>query len=140
MHSHVRWSLWGKGFLAVVVIAAFPAVGQEPAEEAGTSTVLEEIVVTGSRLPTDLDTFAGSVTVIDSATLEQQTKITSDLGQILSNSVPGMSMMRGNQASNFSQTMRGRKPANWSPARAPTSPGCASGPWPPAWGRSWPCG
>lgn len=72
---------------------------------------LEEIVVTGSRLPTDLDTFAGSVTVIDSATLEQQTKITSDLGQILSNSVPGMSMMRGNEASNFSQTMRGRKPA-----------------------------
>ena len=85
------------------------ALAQEPAGNDEES--LEEIVVTGSRLPTDLDTFAGSVTVIDSATLEQQTKITSDLGQILSNTVPGMGMARGNEASNFSQTMRGRKPA-----------------------------
>ncbi len=46
MHTHVRWSLLGKGCLAFAVVATFPAFGQEPAAD---SPVLEEIVVTGAR-------------------------------------------------------------------------------------------
>lgn len=97
--------------IAVIASASWGTAFAQNQTGGSSEEDVEEIVVTGSRLPTDLDTFAGSVTVIDQAMLEQQTKVTSDLGQILSNSVPGMSMMRGNEASNFSQTMRGRKPA-----------------------------
>ncbi|HET6630182.1 MAG TPA: TonB-dependent receptor [Woeseiaceae bacterium] len=73
---------------------------------------LEEIIVTagGSRLPADLQTVPGSVVVIDSRELELQAGITSDLGEILANQVPGMGPST-NDANNFSQTIRGRKPA-----------------------------
>ncbi len=104
----IRFSV-NAGLIACASALCGAALAQDDGDDA--EDQLEEIVVTGSRLPTNLNSFAGSVTLIDRAALEQQTKVTSDLGQILSNSVPGMSMMRGNEASNFSQSMRGRKPA-----------------------------
>lgn len=52
MSFHVRWGLLCRGSLAVAVVAASSAFGQEPAAEeagAGASTALEEIIVTGAR-------------------------------------------------------------------------------------------
>jgi len=72
---------------------------------------LEEIVVEGSRLPTDLGSFAGSVTVLNEIELSRQTRISNDLGEILGNTVPGMAVSKGNNASNSGQMLRGRKPA-----------------------------
>lgn len=74
-------------------------------------TELEEIVVEGSRLPADLSTFAGSVTVLNSADLTKQLRISNDLGEILGNAVPGMAVSKGNSSSNYGQMLRGRKPA-----------------------------
>lgn len=72
---------------------------------------IEEIVVLGgSRLPEDVTSVPGSVTLIDADALALQTSITSDLGEILANQVPGMGPS-SNDANNFSQTIRGRKPA-----------------------------
>lgn len=72
----------------------------------------EEIVITGSgsRLPADVTSVPGSVTLISADDLKLQSAISSDLGQMLANTIPGMgpSAKDGN---NFSQTIRGRKPA-----------------------------
>lgn len=72
---------------------------------------MDEVIAVGSRLPSDLTTFAGSVTVIGLEELDSQTKITSDLGEILGNMVPGMAISKGSSVSNFGQMLRGRKPA-----------------------------
>ena len=49
----------------------------------------------------------GSVQVIDSAELEQQSRVSSDMGEILSNLVPGLGQSSEN-LTNFGQQMRGR--------------------------------
>jgi iron complex outermembrane recepter protein len=71
----------------------------------------EEIIVTGSRLPRDLSSVPGSVTVISLQDLSTQRTITDDLGQILGATVPGFGANSQGASSNFDQTLRGRKPA-----------------------------
>jgi iron complex outermembrane receptor protein len=100
----------GSVSFSVAALMAAPAGAQDagPVEH---SPVLDVIVVTGSRLPADLSSVPGSVTVIGEVQLEQQADITSDLPQILAQIVPGYGVTSFGTASNFDQTMRGRKPA-----------------------------
>lgn len=74
---------------------------------------MEEIVVhaTGSRLPADLSAVPGSVTLINAEELAEQAMFSNDLGEILQRAVPGFGMSSSASFSNFSQTLRGRKPA-----------------------------
>lgn len=73
----------------------------------------EEIVVVGkaSRLPENLDSFPGSVTVVGSEVLEDMRKANNDIGLILGHAVPGLGAGSTGTASNFEQSLRGRKPA-----------------------------
>jgi iron complex outermembrane recepter protein len=73
---------------------------------------IEEIQVfaQGSRLPVNITSVPGSVTVIDQKSLAQQTAITSDLGRVLASQVPGMAVS-SNDGNNYAQTLRGRKPS-----------------------------
>lgn len=74
---------------------------------------LEEVTVTAtrSRLPANLKSVPGSVTVIDAAQLEEQTKFTADFAEILERTVPGLGVSSGGSYSNTFMTLRGRKPA-----------------------------
>lgn len=70
---------------------------------------LEEVVVQASRRPETLGSVASSVSVLDSEALGTQRGITSDLGGILAQEVPGLAPSSGS-LSNYGQTLRGRTP------------------------------
>ncbi len=113
-------------FALAMALTAIPAWAQqdkpapvEPSAEDASSPQdeteqIEEIVVLGrfQRLPADLSAFPGSVTVVGFEELQVQRAMVDDLGVILGNQIPGFSPS-GSQtsASNFDQTLRGRKPA-----------------------------
>ncbi|MEM0953272.1 MAG: TonB-dependent receptor [Pseudomonadota bacterium] len=71
---------------------------------------IEEIVVTASRLPKDLGSVPHSVTILTAEQIAEQGKLTTDLGAMLASTVPGL-VASSVSASNFAQTLRGRKPA-----------------------------
>ncbi|PTX19424.1 iron complex outermembrane receptor protein [Pontibacter mucosus] len=74
--------------------------------QASTST-LDEVVVSASRSVETLDETPASVHVIDSRTLQIQSQISTDISNILANSVPGLAF-NSNTTSNVGQTLRGR--------------------------------
>lgn len=80
-------------------------------ETAESGQVLDTLVVRGrpSRLPASLDTFPGSVTRIGTAEIEAFTDFANDSGGLLTLEVPGMGEAARASASNFEQTLRGRK-------------------------------
>ncbi|MGV2872804.1 TonB-dependent receptor [Colwellia sp. E150_009] len=69
----------------------------------------EVIRVTSSRLASTLSTMPGSVTVVDQEELQKQLAVTSDLGAILGQMVPGMGTSSASP-SNVETSLRGRKP------------------------------
>ncbi|MFD3001986.1 TonB-dependent receptor [Pontibacter toksunensis] len=68
---------------------------------------LNEVVVSASRSVETLDETPASVHVIDSRTLQLQSQISTDISNILANSVPGLAL-NSNTTSNVGQTLRGR--------------------------------
>jgi iron complex outermembrane receptor protein len=107
MTNKIRGRSHSLSFAAAALLAA-QAHADESSEPAD---ALAQVVVSGSRLPVDLSSVPGSVTVLGEADIQQQRDITSDLPQILSQTVPGYGVTSFGTASNFDQTMRGRKPA-----------------------------
>jgi iron complex outermembrane receptor protein len=98
--------------LAAIVLAS-TAVGvySAAASAADSEETIETVTVTASRLPADLQSFPGTVTVVSRQDVETQTGFSNDLGQLLENTVPGMAVSSSGSYSNFDQTLRGRKPA-----------------------------
>lgn len=115
-------------FLSLIPLA--PAFAQSPQEERNAAgkaesavrqpanvtpddepRALEPIVVSAkiSRLPATLDTFPGSVTRIDSQQIETMDDFSNDPAELLSFHVPGFGTAAPASASNFEQTLRGRK-------------------------------
>jgi iron complex outermembrane recepter protein len=78
-------------------------------EEVDEEVTLEAVIVSGvnSRLPNELSSFPGSVTLIDEETLDAQLAITPDVGQMLAFEVPGLGTASFS-SSDYGQTMRGR--------------------------------
>lgn len=97
---------------AMGVLAVGTASSAEKTNMNGADMV-EEITVsaTRSRLPTNLESVPGSVTVLDATQLREQTQFSNDLGEVLQRTVPGMGLSSGGSYSNAFQTLRGRKPA-----------------------------
>lgn len=87
--------------LAVIAIS-MPALAQS-------RDAVEEITVVGSRLPAKVTSIPGSVTILSAAQISKQSEVTPDLGQMLSQLVPGMGPS-AYDASAYTQTLRGRKP------------------------------
>jgi len=92
-----------------ISIAGLPAtvLAQDASDEA--SALVEEIVISGSRLPASIESMPGSVTVIGGEELGKQLAITTDLEAILGQLVPGMGTSSASPA-NFTTSLRGRKP------------------------------
>ncbi|AKD03450.1 TonB-dependent receptor [Pontibacter korlensis] len=74
--------------------------------QASTSS-LDEVVVSASRSVETLDETPASVHVLDSRTLQIQSQISTDISNILANTVPGLAL-NSNTTSNVGQTLRGR--------------------------------
>lgn len=70
---------------------------------------LEEVYVSASRTERPLSTIPNTVTVINTAELEQQLSIQDDLSTVLGNLIPGFSPSR-QKMTNAGETLRGRKP------------------------------
>ncbi len=75
----------------------------------GVAAEVEEVIVSASRTERPLSTIPNTVTVIDSAELEQQLSIQDDLSTVLGNLIPGFSPSR-QKMTNSGETLRGRKP------------------------------
>lgn len=72
---------------------------------------MEEIVVIGkSRLPSDLKNFAGSATILDLKDLEAQRTISTDIGNMLMMTVPGLTVTGSFDAKGLGNSLRGSKP------------------------------
>lgn len=96
--------------ISTLTLAAGLAMGAASPALAQSGMLLEEIVVTVSRLPSNPSGIPGSVTSISGDDLRKQYEATPDIGKMLSQMVPGMSVT-ANDASSYTQTLRGRKPA-----------------------------
>lgn len=71
--------------------------------------VLEEVMVTASRVERPLSTIPNTVTVIGTAELEQQLSIYQDVSTVLGNLIPSFSPSR-QKMTNAGESLRGRKP------------------------------
>jgi iron complex outermembrane recepter protein len=73
----------------------------------GAQTQLTEVIVSAGRNRETIDEIPSSVSIVGLKTLQQNINITTNLGDILENRVPGLAPSTG-LSSNFGQTLRGR--------------------------------
>jgi len=96
-----------KGVVVPAVIAA--VLGAEtPAAETADPKV-EEIMVTASRIEKPLSTIPNTVTVVNTAELQEQLAISNDISTVLGNLIPSFSPSR-QKMTNAGESLRGRKP------------------------------
>ena len=92
--------------LSSLAIAAGLSAGAAPAQD-GEGESLEPVVVSGTRTATSASEIARSVTVVDREEIQEQTKFSRNLSDILAQTVPGLAPST-QSASNFGQQLRGR--------------------------------
>lgn len=99
----------GPSLALSAAIALLAAPGPATAQSNGDGEALEPITVSTTRTSQgrSIADTPGSVTVIDREEIEKQTRTTHDLGEILSNLVPGLGQSSETQT-NYGQQMRGR--------------------------------
>ncbi|MGK7295021.1 MAG: TonB-dependent receptor [Candidatus Wenzhouxiangella sp. M2_3B_020] len=104
-------ALFSFGLLAPAALLAQSDDQDDRSTESDDATELAPVTVTArpSRLPANLDTFPGSVTRIGRPAIEDYTDFENDAGGLLTLLVPGMGEAAPASASNFEQTIRGRK-------------------------------
>lgn len=102
---------------STIAIACTALVGsqvqaQDSSQEDGDQYLqnMEEIVISSSRIPTNTQSFAGSVSILDENAIEAQRAINPDIGAILGNAIPGM-QTSSFDSNNRDASLRGRKPA-----------------------------
>lgn len=89
------------------LLAALPAAAQEaPTPDA---TILDEVVVTASRIETPRSAIAATVEIIDAEALAQQTALAASAVETVAALVPSFSPTR-QKLSGFGETLRGRSP------------------------------
>ena len=99
----------GLGFSSIGPGSAIVTQGAAPPPADGNGDgvgVLRPITVTARRTEQSISTIPGSVTVIDRDTIEEQLKVTADVGRILELSVPGF--VGGRQDRQQPTNIRGR--------------------------------
>lgn len=78
-------------------------------EASAAQTDVEEVMVTASRVEKPLSTIPNTVTVIDTAALQEQLAINNDISTVLGNLIPSFSPSR-QKMTNAGESLRGRKP------------------------------
>jgi len=97
------------GYILSFTALSLSGLGWQSAMAQEDELVLEEIQVTASRLPEDVDTFPGTVSILGREDIETQRNVSPDLGAILGFSVPSLAVTSGTNL-NRDQTLRGRSP------------------------------
>jgi iron complex outermembrane receptor protein len=96
--------------LAAAIASAVASALAGAASAADTSAGdLEEVMVTANRVEKPLSTIPNTVTVIDTASLEEQIAIHNDISSVLGNLIPSFSPSR-QKMTNAGESLRGRKP------------------------------
>jgi iron complex outermembrane receptor protein len=98
-----------KSLIALSTALAATALARETTAAQPTGTDLEEVMVTASRVERPLSTIPNTVTVIDTAALEEQLAINNDISTVLGNLIPSFSPSR-QKMTNAGESLRGRKP------------------------------
>jgi iron complex outermembrane recepter protein len=93
----------------IVLSSALASTMAREAAGAEKTGDLEEVMVTASRVERPLSTIPNTVTVIDSAALEEQLAINNDISTVLGNLIPSFSPSR-QKMTNAGESLRGRKP------------------------------
>ncbi|WP_405233719.1 TonB-dependent receptor [Lentisalinibacter salinarum] len=102
----------GPGLLACLAMTAATAIPESAAAQSGNDAgegVIEEIVVSASRVEQPATAIPGTLTILDAETIELQSAISDDLASVLSNSVPGFAPS-SQKLMGRSETLRGRNP------------------------------
>ncbi|MES5099206.1 TonB-dependent receptor [Agrobacterium sp. BA1120] len=103
-----KWNI-GVSLLAIAVATGLHANAKaQDAESGGGSTVLEPIVVTGSRIPQQISRTARTIYVVDSDTLAAEARSGKSLQQILSEKVPSFDPASEGARTAYGQNLRGR--------------------------------
>lgn len=101
--------------ISAIGYATYRAPVRVAADEAVTVNVelerrayrLDEVIVSATRREEELATVPSSVSVLGPETVDQQAVLTSDLGDVLAQTVPGLGPST-HSLSNYGQTLRGR--------------------------------
>ena len=95
------------------VIALQAGAPSALAQDQDEDTAIDQVTVVGrsSRISSDLSSVPGSVRVLTADEIREQSLFTNDLGEILDQTIPGYGVSSSGSFSNFSQNLRGRKPA-----------------------------
>ena len=96
-----------KSIAAAAAIAASAAAQAFAADPGGAN--MDEVMVTASRVERPLSTIPNTVTVINTAALEEQIAIHNDISTVLGNLIPSFSPSR-QKMTNAGESLRGRKP------------------------------
>jgi len=102
-------SMTPKNWIALSATLAAATLAHEAPAAQATGTELEEVMVTASRVEKPLSTIPNTVTVIDTAALEEQLAIHNDISTVLGNLIPSFSPSR-QKMTNAGESLRGRKP------------------------------
>lgn len=95
--------------IATLSSAQSVAMAQSAEGKGGAMVGLEEVVVSGSRLPAEVSSMPISINILDERDISRQLDVTDSLQDILANLVPGLSL--GSQATIATyMSLRGRKP------------------------------
>ena len=93
-----------KNWLALSTALAAATLARDAA-----ASDLEEVMITASRVEKPLSTIPNTVTVIDTAALEEQLAIHNDISTVLGNLIPSFAPSR-QKMTNAGESLRGRKP------------------------------
>ncbi len=95
--------------LAAGLVSQLPGAASAQTDQAAGEAVIEEIVVSASRVQQPATAIPGTLTILDAETIELQSAISDDLASVLSNSVPGFAPS-SRKLTGRSETLRGRNP------------------------------
>jgi iron complex outermembrane recepter protein len=93
--------------LSAAIVAALPVAAA--AADTAEGPLVEEVMVTASRVERPLSTIPNTVTVVNSVELEAQLAINNDISTVLGNLIPSFSPSR-QKMTNAGESLRGRKP------------------------------
>ncbi len=94
--------------LAIATTASLAPLSMTAHAQSETGMKLDPVVVSATRNETSVSETARSVTVVDEAQIDEQSKVSRNLGDILAQTVPGLGPSTEG-VTNYGQTLRGRK-------------------------------
>ena len=109
---NVKWNI-GVSLLAIAIATGHPATAKaqgisQTEEGGGSATVLEPIVVTGSRIPQQISQTARTIHVVNADQIQAEARSGKSLQQILGDAIPSFDPASEGARTSYGQNLRGR--------------------------------